>query len=113
MQPCELYFNTKPPEQQLFTAAAALFSLNGRAAYRADADRLLDPGRAFTFLFNWNNVWTQGILILATTDRADPGGVSRPQREYKERIAQGTQFWSDCSKNGQNSNFCECGPALL
>ena len=58
VQPCELYKNHKSPQQQLFTASAALFALTGLPAYRTAADSFWDPG-AYLFFSNWNNVWLQ------------------------------------------------------
>jgi hypothetical protein len=53
LQPCTLYDNTKPPEQQLFTAAAALWSLTGDMQYRIDADSFLKKSDVFVFFGNW------------------------------------------------------------
>jgi hypothetical protein len=52
MQPCQLYYNTKPPEQQLFNAAASLWSLTGEARYRKDLDAYYQPVNAFLFFNN-------------------------------------------------------------
>lgn len=107
LQPCELYYNPKPPDQQLFTAAASLFSLTGNAQFRAEADKLWDP-KAFLFFNNWNNVWSQGVTILASTDRPDPPGVAIAKQTYQAYLKAGVNLWVDCSLNGKNSNWCKC-----
>jgi hypothetical protein len=58
MQPCELYGNTKGPQQQLFSAAAALYLATGDASFYADAETFWDAS-AFLFFNNWNNVYAQ------------------------------------------------------
>lgn len=63
VQPCELYYNQKPPNQYLFVASAALYALTGDAYYRGDADSMWPAPETFpilqTYLYNWNNVITQ------------------------------------------------------
>ena len=108
LSPCQLYFNTKGPRQQLFTAAAALFSLTGERDFRTAADVYYDSTEAFLFLYNWNNVWPQGVTILASTDRGDPSGVKRTKAQYQALLKQGVDFWTKCISTGSNGNFCEC-----
>lgn len=63
VQPCGLYLNEKPPTQNLFAAAAALYALTGSAYYRGDADSLWPSPEDFPellmYLYNWNNVVPQ------------------------------------------------------
>ena len=58
LQTCTLFENLKPPRQQLFTAAAALYFATGLPKYRGEADYLWDAAFA-TFIYNWNNVAAQ------------------------------------------------------
>lgn len=58
MQTCTLYDNQKPPEQQMFVAAAAMYYITGNADYRTQADEYWDESW-YSFLFNWNNVPAQ------------------------------------------------------
>ena len=113
VQPCELYRNDKPAEQQVFAAAAALFALTGDAKYRATADRLIAAAgsSAFTFFNSWNNVWAQGVTILASTERQDPAGATRSKGRYREDLKQAVAYWTDCYERGSNGGFCKCAAA--
>ena len=53
MQPCELYFSEKTPEQRMFAAAAALYWLTGKNSYRKDADSWYKKTDAGLFYMNW------------------------------------------------------------
>lgn len=112
MQPCELYFNGKSPLQQLFGGAAGLFTLTGEAQYRIDADNWYEAAgdEAFLFFNNWNAMWPQGVQALATTDQPDPNDILVSKLGYMERLKLGVSFWTDCSEDGSNGNFCVCVP---
>lgn len=107
MQPCELYHNTDPPDQQLFTAAAALFSLTGEAEYRRDADSFLSED-CMIVISNWNNVWGQGVSILAMTAQPDPEDVSKSQEEYRWLLGDAVAQWTACSEGDDSSKLCKC-----
>jgi hypothetical protein len=66
VQTCDLYANDKPPQQQLFVAAAALYLLTGNPAYKTDADTYWDDNWRL-FLFNWNNVPSQVPTLTSHT----------------------------------------------
>lgn len=66
LQTCTLFENLKPPRQQLFTAAAALYFATGLPKYRGEADYLWDAAFA-TFIYNWNNVAAQVCSSPKTT----------------------------------------------
>lgn len=51
------------PHENLFAAAAALFTLTGEAKYRADADRLYSD-MAFTFFYSFNEMWCASSAIM-------------------------------------------------
>jgi hypothetical protein len=104
VQPCELYGSIKSPKQQLFVAAAALAYLTGDNGYRADADsKWLEP-YAFTFFYNWNNVWPQGIAALASAP--DMPGAARTKGFYMSLLRSGVKYYSECSNTGRSGTFC-------
>lgn len=115
LQPCQLYLNEKPPTQYLFTAAAALYALTGKAYYRGDADVMWPKGTAETtvqrtFLYNWNNVLAQGTIILAA--QPDLPGMLRSRDFYRNYLRATAELWSRCSNDGEAIanyyRFCEC-----
>jgi hypothetical protein len=110
LQPCALYENSKNPRQQLFAAAAALHILTGDAHYRLDADSWFDSG-ANLFYSNWNNVWPQGLSILAGT--ADVPGVQRTQHDYIELLGKHVSQWAECSNSGSSGSMCKCASLPL
>lgn len=112
MQPCQLYFNRDPPQQQLFTAAAALFALTGDSEFRHDADTFWlapdSPDTDFNLLIsNWNNVWLQGVSLLAMTSQSDPPGALRPQEEYRALMRMAALRWAACSSGEAATGFCK------
>ena len=102
MQPCDVYPNSKDVEEYLFVAAAALYAYGGAAAYRADADSYgpsdLQGLDHRTFLYNWDNVLTQGVIILAAA--ADLPGAALPRVHYQNLLRNAAETWSQCSNNG-------------
>lgn len=117
---CLLYQNQKPPPDFLFVAAAALYSFTGEAAYRFDADALWPRAPQFsvdqqTFLYNWNNVLTQGAIILSMSP--DVAGAQRSREFYREALRISVELWSRCSNEGAASigraTFCRCSAFRL
>lgn len=114
VQSCSLYRNEKDAPEFLFVAAAALFSLTGDAAYRADADRMWNDvwAQYQVFLYNWNNVVTQGLVIMSMSP--DAPGAQRSRDTYLGFLSNPVRLWTDCSNNGQANMkkkvFCKCAP---
>lgn len=57
---------------------------------------------------NWNNVWTQGITILATSTRDDADKAM-----WQAQLTQAVKYWSDCYMDGTSVpkygwDFCQC-----
>ena len=59
MQPCFLYPNRDPPQENLFVANAALWTCTGDQYYHNQADRWYDQGPLDMFLLSWNSVVPQ------------------------------------------------------
>jgi len=115
VQPCVLYLNQKPPFQYLFVAASALYALTGDAYYRYDADYFWPPESPdlLTFLYNWNNVVTQGLVIMSMS--ADLPAAQNSRDFYRGFLRTAVDMWAQCSNTGEfrmkDKQFCEC--ALL
>ena len=117
VQPCVLYLNQKPPFQYLFVAASALYALTGDAYYRYDADYFWPPESPdlLTFLYNWNNVVAQGVIILSM--QPDLPTAQRPRNFYRSLLRSAVAHWARCSNAGASNffdfTFCQCvTPAL-
>ena len=114
VQTCTLYRNSKPAPEFLFVAAAALYALTGDASYRADADSMFPTGpqsvEQQSYLYNWNNVLTQGIVILSM--EPDVPGAQRSRTFYRGFLRTSVGLWSQCSNDGEATinfyTFCEC-----
>eukprot|EP00892_Ulva_mutabilis_P000083 jgi/Ulvmu1/10075/UM006_0022.1 len=114
--PCVLYLNEKPPNQYLFVAAAALYALTGDAYYRGDADSMWPTPEQFpelqTYLYNWNNVITQGVVILSISP--DLPGAARSRDYYRKYLRTSITHWAQCSNEGAaifgDYKFCERTP---
>eukprot|EP00892_Ulva_mutabilis_P000082 jgi/Ulvmu1/10074/UM006_0021.1 len=112
--PCVLYLNSKPPNQYLFVAATALYALTGDAYYRFDADYFwpTESPDLLTFLYNWNNVVAQGVIILAM--QPDHPGASRPRDFYRNLLRAAVAHWARCSNAGASNffdfTFCQRTP---
>ena len=110
LQPCILYKNDlKGPEQDLFTAAAALFQLTGDVEYRSDADtKWWDPtGGIDSVYYNWNNVWPLGVAVLASA----PEPAAKPalsRKFYRTKLADFVGRWATCSNEGKLGDECRC-----
>ena len=110
LQPCILYKNDlKGPEQDLFTAAAALFQLTGDVEYRNDADtKWWDPtGGIDSVYYNWNNVWQLGVAVLASA----PEPAAKPalsRKFYRTKLADFVGRWATCSNEGKLADECRC-----
>eukprot|EP00892_Ulva_mutabilis_P000079 jgi/Ulvmu1/10071/UM006_0018.1 len=109
---CDLYRNTLDPRFFLFAGAAAMYSLTGRADYRADADMFFPEAEASyrMFLYNWNNVVAQGVLLLSMAP--DEPGAARSRTVYRDWLRTGVAQWSECSNSGSFqmngvNTFCE------
>ena len=119
LQVCTLYRNEKDAPEFLFLAAASLYALTGNAAYRADADKMWPTGpqsvEQQTFLYNWNNVLIQGVVILSM--EADSPGATRNRDFYRRFLRTSVSLWSQCSNEGESIinfyRFCECVPPTL
>ena len=114
LQVCTLYRNEKEAPEYIFVAAAALYSLTGVAAYRTDADSMWPEFATYqVFLYNWNNVVMQGIVILTTAPEAP--GAERSIEFYRDFMNKGVSMWSECSNHGvsifNNHKYCECAPS--
>lgn len=62
MQPCLLYPNNEPPQENLFVANAALWVATGDPSYRAQADSWFEQSQNDNFamfLYSWNNAVPQ------------------------------------------------------
>jgi hypothetical protein len=55
VQPCELYWSTKPAYQHLLVGAAALYWLTGDESYRKDADEWYSNTSKDIFHNQWDN----------------------------------------------------------
>jgi hypothetical protein len=111
LQPCDLFKNTEDARQQLFTAAAALYSLTGDATFQIDADEFFKyPGRVNhdlsydfeLFHVSWSSVWTQGVAIMA--------GMPSVDSKWRDMLRESAEIWSDCSSGDLDQRFCECAP---
>lgn len=116
MQPCILYLNSKPPLQYLFIASSALYALTGDAYYRFDADYFWpeESPDLLTFLYNWNNVVAQGVIILSS--QPDFPGAARPRDFYRTLLRSAVAHWARCSNSGSSEyfdfTFCKFAPVL-
>lgn len=120
VQPCVLYLNSKPPLQYLFVASTALYALTGSSYYRYDADYFwpTESPDLLSFLYNWNNVVSQGVVILSS--QPDFPGAARPRDFYRGLLRAAVSHWARCSNSGAtqffDTTFCQCasrhrGPA--
>eukprot|EP00892_Ulva_mutabilis_P000076 jgi/Ulvmu1/10069/UM006_0016.1 len=111
---CSLYRNTKDPQMSLFVGAAAMYFLTGREDYRADADAMFPDERAmfYIYLYNWNNVVAQGLVLMSMAP--DSPGALRSQEYYRGWLRTSVGFWSSCSNDGEakvyDYRFCERTP---
>eukprot|EP00892_Ulva_mutabilis_P000075 jgi/Ulvmu1/10068/UM006_0015.1 len=113
---CTLYRNEKDAPEFLFLAAAALYALTGNADYRADADTMFPTGpqsvEQQTFLYNWNNIVTQGIVILSM--EPDVPAAANSRDFYRRFLRTSVSLWSQCSNEGEaiinDYKFCERTP---
>jgi hypothetical protein len=107
-QPCFLYKNVKGPEQDLFTAAAALFQLTGDAGFRADADAWWDAvgPKDSAFYLNWNNVVPLGVVALASAGA--PAAAAHNRAFYIAQLKNIVDRWSTCSNEGKTDTICKC-----
>lgn len=109
MQPCVLYTNSKNAKENLFSAAAALFLLTQDPYYRIEADQFFEYTYG-SYLYNWNNVAQQGIIVLAASKA--PPNMNITQSMYKDMLRMTTSNWAGCSLNGtasyKDNIFCKC-----
>jgi hypothetical protein len=109
LQPCELYANTKNAKQNLFAAAASLFLLTEDINYRIEADEFFDWSYG-SFLYNWNNVAQQGIVVLSASVDAPNMNITRAM--YRDMLRQTATNWAGCSLNGtatwKGNTYCKC-----
>eukprot|EP00892_Ulva_mutabilis_P000071 jgi/Ulvmu1/10064/UM006_0011.1 len=116
LSPCLLYLNKKFAPEYIFVGAAALYALTGQPFYRADADALWPSSENSveqqTFLYNWNNILTQGIIILSM--QPDVPGAVRSRDFYRRFLRTSVSLWSQCSNEGEAIinyyKFCERTP---
>ena len=59
VQPCLLYPNREPPQENLFVANAALWSATGDESFRNEADRWYGDSPKDMFLLSWNSAVPQ------------------------------------------------------
>lgn len=108
VQPCILYANSKNAKQNLFAAASALFLLTEDANYRREADEFFDWTYG-SYLYNWNNVAQQGVVILSAA--LDVKGSNFTRAMYRDMLRQTAKNWAGCSLNGTASyngnTFCK------
>ena len=114
MQPCVLYTNSKNAKENLFAAASALFLLTGDKQYRIEADQFFDWTYG-AYLYNWNNVAQQGVIILAAA--VAPPGMNITRSNYQDMLRTTTTNWAGCSLSGtsfyKDNVFCKCVSTLL
>lgn len=115
LQSCGLYRNTKDAPIFLFVGASALYSLTGSAMYHAEADAMWPMFDAVyrIYLYNWNNVVTQGLVIMSMS--ADLPAAQNSRDFYRGFLRTAVDMWAQCSNTGEfrmkDKQFCEC--ALL
>jgi hypothetical protein len=108
VQPCNLYYTDKAPEQRLFVAAAALYWLTGAAAWRKAADGWFAKTEKGLFYNNWDNAITQGVAVLASVPLDDVAGAAK-RAVYQTLLRDAVSLWATCSNKGRNADgSCKC-----